>query len=96
MMAERNLLNSIHTFIFDILAFFSNCQTNLITEYCRETANVCRERFFDFSRILFSGIRFNDLFMMKIHIFYQYSSMILRREIDLVNDQQLVKLFVLK
>lgn len=36
-------ITSIHTFVFDILAFFSNVQPNLIVEYCQETQNVCNE-----------------------------------------------------
>ncbi|CAF0874531.1 unnamed protein product [Adineta ricciae] len=32
-------INSVHTFFFDILAFFFNSQTNLIVEYCQETQN---------------------------------------------------------
>jgi hypothetical protein len=47
---EENLtnetINNIHTFLFDILAFFSNCQSSLIAEYCQEKENVCREDFF--------------------------------------------------
>jgi len=39
-------INNIHTFLFDILAFFSNCQSSLIAEYCQEKENVCREDFF--------------------------------------------------
>jgi hypothetical protein len=36
-------INNIHTFLFDILAFFFNSQSSLIAEYCQETQNVCRE-----------------------------------------------------
>lgn len=38
-------INNIHTFLFDILAFFFNSQSSLIAEYCQETQNVCREQF---------------------------------------------------
>jgi thymidine kinase len=44
---KENLLNetinNIHTFLFDILAFFSNSQPSLIAEYCQETENVREE-----------------------------------------------------
>ena len=33
-------ITNIHTFLFDILAFFSNFQPSLILEYCQETRNV--------------------------------------------------------
>ena len=39
-------ITSVHIFIFDILALFSNSQTNLIVEYCQETPNV-REKYID-------------------------------------------------
>jgi hypothetical protein len=39
-------INNIHTFLFDILAFFSNYQSSLIAEYCQEPQNVCRKYFF--------------------------------------------------
>ena len=39
-------ITSIHTFVFDILAFFSNVQPSLIVEYCQETQNVCNEYMF--------------------------------------------------
>jgi hypothetical protein len=42
-----------HTFLFDIVAFFSNCQTSLIAEYCQEIQNVCRE---DFVKKLFDDL----------------------------------------
>ncbi|CAF3282633.1 unnamed protein product, partial [Rotaria sp. Silwood2] len=32
-------ITNIHTFLFDILAFFSNFQSSLIVEYCQETQN---------------------------------------------------------
>lgn len=32
----------IHSFLFDILTFFSNFQPNLIIEYCQEEQNVCK------------------------------------------------------
>ena len=38
-------INNIHTFLFDILAFFSNCSSNLIAEYCQEIQNVYRKYF---------------------------------------------------
>ena len=47
---EETLANTtitgVHIFIFDILALFSNSQTNLIVEYCQETQNV-REKYID-------------------------------------------------
>ncbi|CAF1520072.1 unnamed protein product, partial [Rotaria sp. Silwood1] len=40
---KENLTNetiaNVHTFLFDILAFFSNFQSSLIVEYCQETQN---------------------------------------------------------
>ena len=33
-------MNNIHTFLFDTLAFFSNCQSSLIADYCQEKDNV--------------------------------------------------------
>jgi hypothetical protein len=42
---ENDTINNIHTFLFDILAFFSNCQSSLIGEYCQEKQNVCKKDF---------------------------------------------------
>ncbi|CAF4041593.1 unnamed protein product, partial [Rotaria sordida] len=36
---EKENLTNIHTFLFDILAFFSNFQSSSIVEYCQETQN---------------------------------------------------------
>jgi len=36
-------INNIHTFVFDILAFFFNSQSSLIAEYCQQTQNVFRK-----------------------------------------------------
>ncbi|CAF2661184.1 unnamed protein product [Rotaria sp. Silwood2] len=40
---KENLTNetitNVHTFLFDILVFFSNFQSSLIVEYCQETQN---------------------------------------------------------
>lgn len=40
---SNETINNIHRFLFDILAFFSNCPENLIEEYCQEIQNVCRK-----------------------------------------------------
>lgn len=88
---EIPAINSIQQYLFDILAFFSNCQVNSIAEYCQESQNVGENECIDWSMILFSGVKFNDLLMMKIFMFFRYFSVILRREIDLINDQRLVR-----
>ncbi|CAF4718807.1 unnamed protein product [Rotaria magnacalcarata] len=36
---QNETITNIHTFVFDILAFFSNAQPSLIVEYCQETKN---------------------------------------------------------
>lgn len=36
-------ITNIHTYLFDILTFFSNFQPNLIVEYCQERQHVCNE-----------------------------------------------------
>ncbi|CAM4927444.1 unnamed protein product [Rotaria socialis] len=36
---QNDTITNIHTFVFDILAFFSNVQPSLIVEYCQETKN---------------------------------------------------------
>ncbi|CAF1397791.1 unnamed protein product [Rotaria sordida] len=36
---EKENLTNIHTFLFDILAFFSNFQSSSVVEYCQETQN---------------------------------------------------------
>lgn len=39
---DQLFFNSIHQYLFDVLTFFSNCQSNLIDEICREKENVVR------------------------------------------------------
>lgn len=38
--SPNDMTNSIHSFLFDLLAFFSNCQSSLIADYCQEKDNV--------------------------------------------------------
>ena len=88
-------INSIHTFLFEILAFFSNSQSSLIAEYCQETENVCRKYFHRLMTFIvyFSGIIFKVFLMMKILIFYLYSSVIHKNELILTKDQVSVNIF---
>jgi hypothetical protein len=88
-------INNIHTYLFEILAFFSNSQPHLIVEYCQETQNVCMEYILEIILfvIYFSGILSNVFLMMKILIFYLYSSVILKNEVVLVKDQVSVTIF---
>jgi hypothetical protein len=37
---SNDTITNIHLLLFDILAFFSNSQSNVIAEYCQERQNV--------------------------------------------------------
>ena len=38
--STHDTVNGVHRYIFDVLAFFSNCQSSLIADYCQDTENV--------------------------------------------------------
>ncbi|CAF3134078.1 unnamed protein product [Rotaria sp. Silwood2] len=54
---KENLTNetitNVHTFLFDILVFFSNFQSSLIVEYCQETQNIGIDKSFEDGGIIF-------------------------------------------
>ena len=38
--SAHETISGVHRYIFDVLAFFSNCQSSLIADYCQDTENV--------------------------------------------------------